>query len=167
MNWGRFTGTVLLCLFATVWSWIGGSALGDPIFAGIVALCISIPLLLASYRSNRGRPLVATDGLLMGIAMGGEAIAILVVANVVINFGRPDLLFPAIAAVVALHFFPMAKAVSFPPYHLTAVALLVVAGLSLTVPSPIRIAVTGFGSAIVLWATVSFAIRAPKPVAAP
>lgn len=44
-----------------------------------------------------------------GLIFGAEGLGIFIGINIVINLGHPDLLFPVMALVVGLHFFPLAK----------------------------------------------------------
>jgi len=44
-----------------------------------------------------------------GIIFGAEGLGIFIGINVVINLGHPDLIFPVMALVVGLHFYPLAK----------------------------------------------------------
>jgi hypothetical protein len=48
-------------------------------------------------------------GMWFGIIFGAEGLLIFIAVNVVTNIGHPELTIPAIALVVGLHFFPLAK----------------------------------------------------------
>jgi len=57
----------------------------------------------------------------------GEGIGLVLASNIVINVHRPDLLLPAMALVVGLHFLPIAAAASFRPFYLLGTALILCA----------------------------------------
>ncbi len=89
----------------------------------------------------------------------GEGVGLFVAANLVINLHRPDLLLPAMALVVGLHFLPIAFVARFGPYYLVGTALIVagIAGVAITAPAGGAIA--GFGAAAGLWLAAILAVR--------
>ncbi len=81
----------------------------------------------------------------------GEGIGIFIASNVVTNLGRPDLLLPAIALVVGLHFLPIAYAAAFRPFYVLAAFLLLSAMTSLLVAAPVGGELAGIAAALSLW----------------
>ena len=81
----------------------------------------------------------------------GEGIGIFVASNVVINLHRPDLLLPAIALVVGVHFLPIAHAASFRPFYVLGACLLLSAVIGLVVAAPAGGAIAGIAAALSLW----------------
>jgi hypothetical protein len=88
-----------------------------------------------------------------------EGVGIFLVANVLVNLGRPDLVLPGIAVIVGLHFLPMARAIPFPPFYGLAVALLAAAGVGFVLRQPLGGEVAGLAAAIALWIASAAALR--------
>jgi hypothetical protein len=88
----------------------------------------------------------------------GEGIGLFVAANIVINLHRPDLLLPAMALVVGLHFLPIAKAASFRPFYLLGAALIVAALAGVIVSAPGGGKIAGLGAGIGLWIAAILAV---------
>nr|WP_316414588.1 hypothetical protein [Mesoterricola silvestris] len=89
----------------------------------------------------------------------GEGIGLFLAANIVINVHRPDLLIPAMAIVVGLHFLPMAFAASFRPFYILGAALAVAGILGFVAPSPLGGGIAGFMAALGLWIAAVLAVR--------
>jgi hypothetical protein len=81
----------------------------------------------------------------------GEGIGIFLVINAVNNLHRPDLLLPAMALVVGLHFLPIAHAASFRPFYRLATVLLLSAAIGFMVPAPVGGEIAGISAALCLW----------------
>ena len=81
----------------------------------------------------------------------GEGFGIFVASNVVANLHRPDLLLPAIALVVGLHFLPIAYAASFRPFYVLGAFLLLFAVISFIVTAPVGGDIAGISAALSLW----------------
>ena len=66
-----------------------------------------------------------------------EGVGLFLAANIVANLHRPDLLLPAMAMIVGLHFLPIASAASFRPFYLLGAVLIIaaVAGFILSAPT--------------------------------
>ena len=88
----------------------------------------------------------------------GEGLGLFLAANLVMNIGRPDLLMPAMALVVGLHFLPMGFGIPFRPFLVLGGALLVAALAGMVISAPTGPAVSGFAAAIVLWGASALAI---------
>jgi hypothetical protein len=88
-----------------------------------------------------------------------EGVGIFLAANLLQNLGRPDLLLPAIAAIVGLHFLPMAYAIPFRPFYGEGIALLVVAAVGFVLPAPAGAVFAGETAAIALWIASFAALR--------
>lgn len=120
---GVVVGLVLMAVFTTAWSantlgtWPG--ALGTAITAvGVLASAWFVVTAVGLART-RGRASTAASpeeqrwqkraGMAFGWVFTAEAVLIVVAANVLGGIGRPDLVLPAIALVVGVHFYPMAR----------------------------------------------------------
>lgn len=81
----------------------------------------------------------------------GEGIGIFLAVNIVNNLHRPDLLLPAIALVVGLHFLPIAHAASSRPFYLLGAFLLLFALIGFLVAQPAGADIAGIAAALSLW----------------
>ncbi len=89
----------------------------------------------------------------------GEGIGLFLASNIVINLHRPDLLLPAMALVVGLHFLPIAFVAAFRPFFVLGAALIVAAITGFAVGAPTGGAVAGFMAAGALWLAAGMAVR--------
>jgi len=89
----------------------------------------------------------------------GEGIGLFLAANIVINLHRPDLLLPAMALVVGLHFLPIAFAAGFRPFYVLGLALIAVASSGFIVGEPTGGSLAGFMAAGALWVAAGLAVR--------
>ena len=88
----------------------------------------------------------------------GEGIGIFLASNIVSNMHRPDLLLPAIALVVGLHFLPIAHAASFRPFYSLGAFLLLSAVIGFLVAAPVGGDIAGLAAALGLWFASTAAI---------
>lgn len=162
----RRRGTVVLSVFALVWAFAGASGLASSraaLAVEIIAVPVTAAALLLAYRkgaapSPRLVDLPANWARSVGIVNVVELAAIFGVIAASNASGHPAFIPPAIALVVGLHFFPLARLYDQWQYKGTAVALcaaallglvLIAAGLS---DGGVR-AVVGLASAVTLWAS--------------
>ncbi|MFD4897442.1 hypothetical protein [Streptomyces sp. NPDC058411] len=162
----RRRGTVVLSVFALVWAFAGASGLassGAALAVEIIAVPVTAAALFLAYRkgaapSPRLVDLPANWARAVGIVNVVELAAIFGVIAASNASGHPAFIPPAIALVVGLHFFPLARLYDQWQYKGTAVALcaaallglvLIAAGLS---DGGVR-AVVGLASAVTLWAS--------------
>jgi len=89
----------------------------------------------------------------------GEGVGLFVAANLVMNLHRPDLLLPAMALVVGLHFLPIAYAAPFQPFYILGGALILAAIAGFTLRGPAAGSVAGLAAAVALWTAATLAIR--------
>jgi hypothetical protein len=89
----------------------------------------------------------------------GEGVGLFLAANLVINLGHREMLLPAMAVVVGLHFLPMAYAIPFRPFYGLGFALLAAAAAGFALGAPTGGAVSGFAGAIALWVAALLAVR--------
>lgn len=89
----------------------------------------------------------------------GEGIGIFVAVNIVNNLKRPDLLLPAMALVVGLHFLPIGHAASFRPFYTLGVVLLLSAAIGFMVAAPVGGQIAGIAAALGLWFASVTAVR--------
>ncbi|MFD0021067.1 hypothetical protein [Streptomyces sp. NPDC058382] len=162
----RRRGTVVLSVFAAVWAFAGASGLtssGASAAIEIVAVPLTAVAIVLAYRkgaapSPRMVNLPGNWARAVGIVNVVEVAAVFAVIAASNASGHPEFIPAAVALVVGLHFFPLARLYDQWQYKGTAVLLsavavvgfvLVAAGLS---GESVR-AVVGLGSAAVLWAS--------------
>ncbi len=88
-----------------------------------------------------------------------EGVGLFIVANLVQNLHRPDLLLPAMALVVGLHFLPIAAAAPFRPFYVLGGALILAAIAGASFAAPLGGAIAGLAAAGALWIAALLAIR--------
>lgn len=165
---GIATGLMMMASFTLIWAGMAFSGLHGTTAAWVL---IVFPILAGIFIS-KGITLYAVakkhpdiqseedkaEGKKMdkwfGIIFGAEGLLIFIAVNVVINLGHPELTIPAIALVVGLHFFPLARVFKRTiDYYLatwsTVVATLaIILSLNHILSQPSVSAFTGIGLAI-------------------
>lgn len=158
----------VLNVFAALWAWVGLRLAGVALDLTFVPFAVSLALLAWSWRAAGMVRAVRGShvGKVVGLWSTIEVVALLIAANLLEHYHRPDLMLPIGATIVGLHFFPLARGIPVKIYHATAVGLVLVGLAGLIVPSADRPIVVGMGAALVLWATALIIIlRAPQAVA--
>ncbi|MEU9090288.1 hypothetical protein [Streptomyces sp. NPDC048428] len=162
----RRRGTLVLSVFAVVWAFAGASGIassGAALAVEIAAVPLAaVAVFLACRKGAAPSPrlvsLPRNWARAVGIVNGVEVVAIFAVIAASNASGHPGFIPGAIALVVGLHFFPLARFYDQWQYKGTAVLLSVVGivgfvllatGLS---DESVR-AVVGLASAVVLWAS--------------
>ena len=157
--WGGIIMSFFSCVFAAMtlalqmhWH---GPMLGVPFVAFAMIAFAGVRVLrlpgVGVVRSERAGRVIMWSTI-------GEGIGLFVAANVVVNLGRSDLLLPAMALIVGLHFLPMGRAIPFKPFYVLGSVLLIsaIAGLALT--QPVGGTVAGFASAAALTVAAILAV---------
>lgn len=121
---GVATGLVMMAVFTSIWAGIAFGGLSGTIYADFVLglfgvfagafIAYSIGLFKAGkhFAPSANEADIAEKkrtGKWFGIIFGAEGLGIFIAVNIVINLGHPELVIPAIALVVGLHFYPLAK----------------------------------------------------------
>ncbi|UVO52624.1 hypothetical protein [Sphingomonas sp. SUN039] len=88
-----------------------------------------------------------------------EGIGLFLAGNIVVNLHRPDLLLPAMAMIVGLHFLPIAHAALFRPFYMLGAVLIVAAVGGFALGPPTGGTVAGLTAAISLWVAAALAVR--------
>ncbi|WP_405389332.1 hypothetical protein OG596_16245 [Streptomyces sp. NBC_01102] len=162
----RRRGTVVLSVFALVWAFAGASGLassGAALAVGIAAVPLAAVAVFLAYRegaapSPRSVNLPDNWARSVGIVNVVELAAVFAAVAASNASGHPAFVPPAVALVVGLHFFPLARLYDQWQYRVTAIVLsavavvglaLIAAGLS---DEGVR-AVVGLASAATLWAS--------------
>ena len=158
--WGAlimgFFGSVFASL-TLYWQWhLSGAALALP-FLGFVLIGLAAGYVIR-VPGEGIRPTPKEERAMLWSSIA-EGVGLFLASNIVINLHRPDLLLPAMALVVGLHFLPIAYAATFRPFHVLGAALIVVASAGFIVGAPTGSEVAGFMAAGVLWLAAGMAIR--------
>ena len=149
-----------MSMFGAIWWVVGARATGrvSTTFYAIPVV-ITLALVAAAFRTRQGEESIdstehARRGRLVGIWSAVEGVLILVAINVLRNVGKGDYVASAIAAIVGLHFIPLARALPARRYYVTAVLFGAVAIASLWIEEPSeRLWLVSAVSACVLWLT--------------
>ncbi len=151
-----FFGAVFASLTLLLqWKW-DGLDLGLPFigFAGVAGVAI-----LAMRLPGNGFVRPEGSGRVMMWSSIGEGVALFLVNQLAMGLGRPDLILPAMALVVGLHFVPIAYWAPFRPLYALA-AVIVLGGLAgLLLRQPTGGTVSGFTAAAALAAASITAVR--------
>jgi hypothetical protein len=168
---GVATGLLMMSFFTGLWSGIAYGGMQQSIFRFVLIIFFLFIVngirffRMAKKFPDSVSPEDAAEkkrmGKWFGIIFGAEGLLIFLAVNIVINLGHPDLIIPAIALVVALHFYPMAKIFNrkIDYWLATWATLIALCGIVLTlnkiIPSDKIQAFTGIGIAL---ATSSYGI---------
>ncbi len=167
---GRATGVFFLTAFGAVWVFGNSSSLPDTILAvvWVVGGVICLLLVACGVYLRRISRLVKSEtrGTInrdlrrrFNRVFIAEGVGIGVVVLICANLGYSEWIPAAVALVVGLHFFPLARLFRMPLYYFTGIALCVVSIATMIVASildyseAVWFAVPGLGSGLVLWTT--------------
>jgi hypothetical protein len=154
------TGAIIMGVFAAIWWLVGVRASGhaSPLTYSIPILVTGL-IFVAALRGRHHFEQVSPEedarrGRLVGIASGGEGLAIFLAMIVLGNLGLRDYAAPVIAIIVGLHFVPLARWLPAHLYYGTSALLIVlgVCGLAIRAPDR-RLLIVSVGAACVLWLT--------------
>jgi hypothetical protein len=161
------SGYWVVAIFAAGWASAGLLAAGYPPVAILLPVLISAALLLWAYTtpstggelSSHTRRLLARWSLI-------EGLAIVVAINLLHRTHHPDATFSVVAAIVGLHFLPLARRIPVHLYYLTAAGLVLCGAAGMLLPAGERPLAIGLSAAGVLWATAVFRLSGARRSAA-
>ena len=161
------TGAAIMGAFGAVWWIIGVATYGRATvpLSGVGLVVAATIIMTAWRRGSRSRPQSPEEarrqGRLVGIASAVEGVLIFLAVNVLVNVRRPDLIAPAGAIIVGLHFPPLARWLPARLYYATAALLTAagVAGLGVA-DTRLRIVAVSVCAAAVLWLTCGAVLMA-------
>ncbi len=158
--WGALIMSFFGAVFASMtlyWQWhLHGVVLALP-FLGFILIGIAAHHVIRAPGEGI-TPSPGEERAIMGSSIG-ESVGLFLVANIVMNLHRPDLLLPSMALVVGLHFLPIAFAAGFRPFYGLATALIVAAIMGFVIKAPTGGEVAGFMAAGALWLASGMALR--------
>ena len=149
-------GVWVLNAFSAVWSVVGVVTGGFPLWTSLIAIAYSVIVTTLCTSALIGLPDAPQGshdhvGRLIGIWSAVEGVAIFVAINVLRNVGLQDYVVPAVALIVGLHFFPLARGIPRDTYYGTGAALIIVSVVAMFLPTPFRAPSAAFGTAVILW----------------
>ena len=157
--WGAIIMSFFGAFFASLtlyWQYgIKGPALAAPflIFAAIALAAVQV-----LRRPGTGFvPSERVDRVIMWSSIG-EGLGLFVAGQTVMSLHRPELLLPAMALVIGLHFLPIAYSGPFLPFYLLGGALILAAILGFTIAPPTGGAIAGGLGAFGLWTAAALAV---------
>jgi len=165
----RSTGAIVLSFFGALWAFLALHTIGQPLWMQVMPFAVSVALALAALNNDRNGPQPTVQerkrrGRVVMLWSFVEGLAIFAGINVLQNTGHADWTVALVAAVVGLHFFPLAMGLRVPLYWATGLGLLAVAaaGVVLVPAGLTQDATIGIGCAAVLYLT-AFVITAWTP----
>ena len=174
---GMARGTFFMAIFSTLWAYIGLVGLNGwgglwlwipPAIIGIALFCSGISLTRAAEQLTD--PVSEENALRwkkkrrwFGIIFATEGLAMGIVSAICGATGHYNLIFPLMAIIAGLHFFPLAPLFNLKSHYVTGALLCLISIITLlTVPARTTLggqqiiawwSVVGFGSALILWLT--------------
>jgi hypothetical protein len=174
----RANGILFLGIFGGLWLFLAASGLPSPypIVADVVALAVVAAIFVASMglRKAARLQLEPTPAELADRtradkwfywSLGGEGVALFLIANLLLNLHLGVYLWPAISLIVGLHFYPLSYGLRLRIYTGTATlmslaAILVMIGIkSGHTPAMGWDSAVCYASAVVLWGTCALIVR--------
>ncbi len=167
---GRAMGVFFLTAFGAVWVFGNSSSLPDTILAivWVVGGVICLLLFACGIYLRRTSRLVKSETRSMtnrdlrrrfNQVFIAEGVGIGIVVVICANLGYSEWIPAAVALVVGLHFFPLARLFRMPLYYFTGISLCVVSVATMIAASildyseAVWFVVPGLGSGLVLWTT--------------
>ncbi|HUI84146.1 MAG TPA: hypothetical protein VL240_07980 [Candidatus Binatia bacterium] len=168
-------GALLLTFFGCVWLGLGLASLTmNPLWLAVALALLAVALLVPSFgifrmgyeAAHRAGPMTEEQkrvqrrmGRAFGIIFAAEGLLIFVAVNVLNNLHREQYVLTAIAAIVGLHFLPLARLYRFPLYYAVGVLMVLDGFASLALPAPGRNTTLALSVGAVLWLTCAALIR--------
>jgi hypothetical protein len=98
-------------------------------------------------------------GITFGIVFGAEGLLIFLAVNVLTHFHLEPYIMTVVAAIVGLHFLPLATLFRVPLYYWVGGVILADALVSVALPSPTREIAVGLSMGAILWLTCILVLR--------
>jgi hypothetical protein len=166
---------LMMALFSTAWlAWGLQSILSDSPWLGAVLVLPAIALLIPCFgmfqigrrAAKLAAPLTSEQkrvqsrmGIMFGIVFGAEGLLIFLAVSVLIHLHLQPYIMNAVAAIVGLHFLPLARLYRVPLYYWVGGVMVADALVWLALPSPTREIAVGLSMAVILWLTCALMLR--------
>lgn len=152
--------------FALAWASGGLLAAGYAPAAILLPAIVSAALLVRAYMTPvTGRPFGPhARRLILGWTLV-EAGAIVLASSLLHQAHRDDAVFPVSAAIVGVHFVPLARGLPVGLYYFTAAGFVGAGAFAVLLPAADRPLVVGLGAAVTLWATAFAHLSAARRTA--
>lgn len=158
--WGAMIMGFFGAMFAALtlsWHWhVTGPALGLPFIGFALIALVAVVIIRAP-----GTGMVASGkaGRVIMWSTIAEGVGLFLAANIVVNLHHPDLLLPAMALIVGLHFLPIAFSAPFRPFYVLGGALIGAAMIGFVVQGPLGGEIAGLTAGAGLWVAAIVALR--------
>jgi uncharacterized membrane protein (UPF0136 family) len=161
------SGYWVVAVFATGWASAGLLAAGYSPITCLLPALVSGAILLWAYRlpSTGGDNGIHTRKVLARWSLV-EGLAIVLAVNLLHRTHHPDATFSVVAAIVGLHFLPLARSIPVRLYYLTAAGLVLTGAAGMLAPADERPLFVGLGAAAVLWATAVYRLTEARRLVA-
>jgi hypothetical protein len=162
------SGYWVVAVFATGWASAGLLAVGYSRLTCLLPALISGAILLWAYSlPSTGGELGSHTRKVLARWSLVEGLAIVLAVNLLHRMHHPDATFSVVAAIVGLHFLPLARNIPVRLYYLTAAGLVLTGAAGMLVPTGERPLFVGLGAAAVLWATAVYRLTEAHRLVAP
>lgn len=172
---GAAFGVLMMTLFGSAWLAWGFQSMGTDSPWLIAAVTLGgIALLVPCFAvfqigrkaGKKAAPLTSEQkrfqrqlGQMFGIIFGAEGLLIFLAVSALSHFHLETYISTAIAAIVGLHFLPLARLYRFPLYYAVGGVMVVEALIFLTLPSPMREIAVELSVGATLWLTCIVVLR--------
>jgi hypothetical protein len=172
---GMAFGAMIMTMFGCMWlTWgltaMNARSLWVVIAVALFATSLIVPgsriLQIGRKASKAAGPLTPEMeqeqkrmGMMFGIIFGGEGLLIFAAVNVLNNLHLGEYVISAIAAIVGLHFLPLARLYRLPMYYAVGGIMTAAAAASLALPASVRMSALAVTMSIIVWATCAIVIR--------
>lgn len=165
----RSTGVIVLSFFGALWAFLALHMSHQPLWMQIMPFAVSFALSLAALTNDRHSPQPTLEerkrrGRSVMLWSFVEGVLIFAGVNLLQNAGHGEWTIVLVAAVVGMHFFPLALGLRVPLYGATGLGMLgvVAAAVALVPVGAMLDATIGIGCAVVLYLT-AFVLTAFTP----
>ena len=172
---GAAFGVMMMTLFGTAWlAWGLQNVRTDSpwLIAALVlpAIALLVPCFgmfqIGRRAGKQAAPLTAIQkraqrqlGRMFGIVFGAEALLIFLAVTALTHFHLEPYIMTVVAAIVGLHFLPLARLFRFPLYYWVGGVILADALVTLALPVPSREIAVGLSMGAILWVTCVLVLR--------
>ena len=172
---GAAFGVMMMTLFGTAWlAWgLQNMRANSPWLIPVLvlpAIALLVPCFgmfqIGRRAGKQAAPLTASQkrvqsrmGITFGIVFGAEGLLIFLAVNVLTHFHLEPYIMSVVAAIVGLHFLPLATLFRVPLYYWVGGVILADALVSVALPSPTREIAVGLSMGAILWLTCILVLR--------